>query len=1014
MAYVSTGLPNQGKTTYYKVEYDSTLSTADGQDRALALMAVIDADYDLMNGWFGNIGLPDFASPILVQIGTGGPWFASWPPVIVHPGNGSPLDLVRFLVVSEVSEMFMYQQQRNINDPANLGWWGNFNEGAMGEGLSHFLATQLLISIGSIYRYSSLSSLWLNSPRADSINNIDRTDYSNSPKSACSSLFCWYLNVQLGFSVAQIVGAAAATLTGVYQNLTGDTNDPFPYFKAMLDAAYPSMTTSSIPGPNYDNPYPLGTLSFVVAKSTYGHDEVQAALGTSSGRFPNALQLTLDGFNSQSLGAAMPALSGAAVFSGLTWPPDATGVQYQSANHLIPQRITFPYDALFTSAALTHFPASGTSQKELDGTITLAGKAFNASTQLTFEAAGYPFFTNVDPAANNVFWLSQDLRVFTATPGLNTHPVGGGPAFTNDSFTGAYDYIQALLTFLNSTYGNPSGVDPFASGSGILPNQGSAYTADSSVTPTTSGHNNYNFAVARVRLTGSSGQPGQTDNVRVFFRVWGTQTADTDYQTSTTYRSHLDAAGLPDYPLLGSAAHTIPFFATGNSPNLTDPNNLEYGPNGANNRSLVIATGGSLWAYYGCFVNVYDANNLVNGAPVQQALPGDHHCIVAQIAYDGAPINGTPGPETSDKLAQRNLQVTHSGNPGFPATHRVPQTFDLRRSPNVPARADLLGHPDELLIIWGATPKGTSAQIFWPGANAAEIVALASRLYGPHQLSVVDAETIRCEVDGAITYVPIPHHGPADLSGLLTLDMPTTVTYGQEFNVVVRRTTTRQPDRAELPKAQALGELPPEKTYEKTYERAPEAVPAKAGKGPSGYTESLPLPTQEVKPPSRRAPSWRYVVGTFQVRIPVTPEDKMLPAQEDALAIFKWRLEHLSHTNRWYRVLQRYVGYLADKVDALGGHSKDIPPSLAGAPHELGGRRRHAEHTGKIDGIHYDRFGDFAGFTLRLEDGHERSFRARERAIEELVRTAWRERYTVSVYADRDSDWMASLILRRP
>jgi hypothetical protein len=121
MAYVSTGLPNQGKTTYYKVEYDSTLSTADGQDRALALMAVIDADYDLMNGWFGNIGLPNFASPILVQIGTGGPWFASWPPVIVHPGNGSPLDLVRFLVVSEVSEMFMYQQQRNINDAANLG-----------------------------------------------------------------------------------------------------------------------------------------------------------------------------------------------------------------------------------------------------------------------------------------------------------------------------------------------------------------------------------------------------------------------------------------------------------------------------------------------------------------------------------------------------------------------------------------------------------------------------------------------------------------------------------------------------------------------------------------------------------------------------------------------------------------------------------------------------------------------------------------------------------------------------
>ncbi len=34
-------------------------------------------------------------------------------------------------------------------------------------------------------------------------------------------------------------------------------------------------------------------------------------------------------------------------------------------------------------------------------------------------------------------------------------------------------------------------------------------------------------------------------------------------------------------------------------------------------------------------------------------------------------------------LAQRNLQVTTSDNPGNPATHRIPQTFDVRPSPKL-------------------------------------------------------------------------------------------------------------------------------------------------------------------------------------------------------------------------------------------------------------------------------------------------------------------------------------------
>src|SRR5262249_29736970 len=156
---------------------------------------------------------------------------------------------------------------------------------------------------------------------------------------------------------------------------------------------------------------------------------------------------------------------------------------------------------------------------------------------------------------------------------------------------------------LNQNYWDPNGVDAFAVTGGVLPGQQSAYTADSSVTPFTSGFSNYNFALARVRLRGPNGS--QAQNTRVFFRLWGTQTADTDYQPGSTYLSHLDTAGQPDWPLVPADSHTIPFFATGNNPNLSDPNNPEYGVGGINNQNVTIGSGDSIWAYFGCFLNVY-------------------------------------------------------------------------------------------------------------------------------------------------------------------------------------------------------------------------------------------------------------------------------------------------------------------------------------------------------------------------------------------------------------------------
>ena len=220
--------------------------------------------------------------------------------------------------------------------------------------------------------------------------------------------------------------------------------------------------------------------------------------------------------------------------------------------------------------------------------------------QFELIAGADPYFANLNSDQSNLPYLSQDLRVFTITPGLNPAPIPGVAPMA-DSVAGAYAYIQSLLTHLNSQAGgftNPSGPDPFTT---ILPGQGDANQGDSSVTPLsvqiTGGFppninifNNYNFAVARVRLRGGAGS--QAGNVRVFFRLWTTQTNDTDYDPNGTYSFAPDAAGEPGSPLLGAGNTTIPFFATNNFPSQTDYTG------GPNIQTLTIPDHqDQLWAY---------------------------------------------------------------------------------------------------------------------------------------------------------------------------------------------------------------------------------------------------------------------------------------------------------------------------------------------------------------------------------------------------------------------------------
>ena len=1020
MTQTSNGLNNNfglgnGVTTHYAITYDDSLSAADGQNRANALIGACEGDFTWMSNLFANIGIP-FSLPVSVQLVPGGYAGAGWgPPITVRPGNGQPIDLVRYLLVSEVVEMMMKQK-------AN-GWgysFGDGNEGSKGEALSRFLGFQFLsqngLSTGVLSSGGQtffVSNDWLSTAtRTDFVNN-NPDDNSPDATTGCTTLFVYYLFTQLQFTIPQIINNGSRFLSGVYNTLTGDGGDPFPFFKRLLDNAFPGTATINT-GPDFDNPFPVGILSFWADQNTFGRDQAQDIIDHQGGVVSNAFWLVLEGFSINSFNAlnisvptptgTLTGLPGIKVSPTPATPGGPTPASpipefEDPANLTAPQRIRFSFDITFTN--LSAFPALNGAPitAELDATAKVAGSNLRgASASALFEllAGANPYFTNVDPTnQGDVFYLSQDLRVFSVTAG--TSPVPGAPAFTSDP----YASIQSLIGFLNGNpayNGFPGTPDPL----NALPGQTGYETGDSSVfAKDKQGNQRYNFALARVRLRGAGGS--QAVNTRVFFRLWVAQSFDTDFQPGTTYKSTLGTSGLdnnnPIFPLAsatgltdptGQTLQTIPFFAT----DAAGSHDYDGTIANSNIQTITIPGGGEVCAYFACFLDVFDSNN-------NAKFGGTHHCVVAQIAYDGAPIptatssGTTPSPANWDQLAQRNLQITTSENPKSRATHVVPQAFDTRPSqPLVTPPGQPAGLPDEIMIDWGNTPPGSTASIYWPQVSAADVIALASQSYGSHLLSAVDANTLQCTVTKGVTYIPIPTANNLNFAGLLTIDLPATITNGQQFNVVLRRVSTRQPPpppppiRIEAKRLHGHGDAGP---------KPPAAKPAAVQK------------------------SWRQVNGAFQVRIPVTTSAVMLPLEEDTLAVLKWRLQEMSPIYRWYPVVQRYAQLVAGRVDGLGGNSQGIPPSLGGFP----GPVKHPRpepfpgigegHTGVVEAIFYDRFGGFEGFVLRTESGHELRFHGHEPRIEQLVRLAWDERWLITVETQHHHPhWPSAVILRRP
>lgn len=633
---------------------------------------------------------------------------------------------------------------------------------------------------------------------------------------------------------------------------------------------------------------------FIVDRSTFGEDEIAAMLKPGQAAvIEAAFYVIVDGFSAQELGITSATLFGVPnIKPALTIAPsiaqmtaEAVALDVEDPSHLKRrQRLTWTYQISFTGT-------DGFVNDVED--VTLTALIATVSSSATIYLIKQPNPYEVD---GPVSWLSGDLRVFQIKAGESQFGKTMGNAPDQ-----APDFIEQVIANLNNgTTGGQTFDDISIDQQTSKLELSEKVKVNGTLTPV------FNFAIARVHYRSKI---KEAKDVRVFFRLFPASTTSLEYNQSTTYRRGGKAGTI--IPLLGieggmagGEVISIPCFAAPRIDSSDPTKTLNDQPDPANVQTLQPdTTGAESYNYFGCWLDInqssqpqfpFQASPMDGPYPaadrktIYEHIRNKHQCLVAEIAFDPDPIppNATPG--SSDKLAQRNLMIVESPNPGNLASRRIPNTFDIR-----PTRANLGPDeiPDELMIDWGNTPVGSLATLYLPGVSVTQILEMAVQMYRSHRLIRIDDHTLRCPTDG-ITYIPIPPGSDTNLAGLLSIDLPPTVRRDEVFTVVVRQVTSTG---KELPIEPRLQDSP---------------------------SENLAIVEHSRK--------WRRILGTFQLTIPVRTKEEMLGPEERILSNLRWVQQSIPENNRWFPVFNRYVEQIANRVDALGGDSSQVEASPTG------------------------------------------------------------------------------------
>jgi hypothetical protein len=683
----------------------------------------------------------------------------------------------------------------------------------------------------------------------------------------------------------------------------------------------------------------------IVNRDTFSTSEINTGKLT----YQNVFHVVYDGFTPEELLATPPAIPAnlpSLTFTGASKITAAIStmnpVSYENPGGAVdmPQRIMLSFDLKFTDGS--DFPTTSggknfvTMQASLSYNVdtgtggTIVPQTAVASTELVLVNQPNPYMIDVDPAAQNPYWLSIDTRVFQVKgPGggnLADSKLGVTQGDMDTDSNAPFTFINGVLSALRTS---PSQFDNTT----IFPTDETASQLELSQK---AGPGNtqrvYNYALARVRYLAPSGVAGvPATGVGVFFRVFSTAVSGLDYDaTSETgngnYRRHVISNATATnpataVPLLGIETDSqgnpetasIPFFASPRvNPSTTSMRSqLIDTPN----FQTINNTGSENVQFFGAWLDI----NLAPGDPhfvqlplnstgvtnwpdgpysgsasnsIQQLMLGTHHCLVAEIffwppATAGDPISQDASPASSDRLAQRNLVLVKSGNPGFPATHQVQTTFIAKPSTTImidqprtvaagrdPAASrqtqdGFVIRPDELIIRWNNVPRDSEATIYTPEIGSDEILALSALRQHPTVLEKIDAHTVRCRL-ADVTFIPLPMNRQGTIAGLMSLTLPQGVRAGDVYRFSVEQ-------------------------Y-------------------SGVT----LKT----------------LGAFQMTIPVRPDAEILPEETKKLSVMRYIQQAIPTSNRWYSVFARYTDQIATRLLGLGGDPNAILPSPV--PHPFG------------------------------------------------------------------------------
>jgi len=714
----------------------------------------------------------------------------------------------------------------------------------------------------------------------------------------------------------------------------------------------------------------LGISSFIVTnRDTFSSYEVETVLD-----YPESLYIIYDGFSPTSLGVpgASPTVQFLTAIGGSTIPSISATLSSVSledpSSPATPQRITFTYDVHFANGS-----AFTTETRDIVVRASLTGIEDVAPIKLIKQPNPYM----VD---GPVTWLSTDVRVFQLRPGQKVNSASGVTLQNPDTNANApFNYIQNLLTELRG-FGN-SPAPPFEN----IPAGQAA--SELELSRTVGGVRVLNFAVAKVRYRANT---QDAVDVRVFFRTFNTMVSDLSYTTNPSndvqnYRRKSDGtiSLLGKNRFFSGTAYqilSIPYFAEPRVNSATQ--SMTAQTDNWNKQTLVHAGSQEAVQYFGCWLDFNQTEPQFPGSPpasdgpfsgrlpIVQLVRGIHQCMVAEIRYQpGAtdPISNGATPSSSDRLAQRNLAIVESDNPGTAASHTVQHSLLLKpsKAPAVKgataaaAQTEERSLYDELVIRWHDIPRDTHASLYFPDWDADEIIALAARRQSPITLTKIDQNTISCPI-GEITYIPIPHRVRDPIPGLITLQLPLTVNDGEAFTVDIQQHS-----------------------------------------GPTFHTRSRG-PSSEGKPRDVNA-SLRKVLGAFRVAVAVKIGEPLLSKAVRNLAVLKFILQAISPSDSWHPVFVRWIRQLGDQIRDLGVDPDSIPPSAddPGIPGRPDAGKVDCM-TGKVSEVIFDCFGDFEGFVIETCDGCRR-FASRKKGVSELVLRACKDGLTITVCVKKGS-----------